>query len=480
MKNELEIFLEQFDKLTLDSSKISKNTVFIAYPGKKFDGRDFIEQAINNGVKGVIFESKNFKKNLNLSIPSLGINGLKSKLSSIADKFYKYPSKKISIIGITGTNGKTTSAYWLTQCLNHLGSKAAFIGTLGYGNLDSLKKIQNTTPSAIDIQYLIKDICKKKYKNIAIEVSSHGINEKRINNIDFNERLFTNLTRDHLDYHKTMKAYADVKRKFMLDGKNGSIIVNVDDKVGESIFKESTLPIEKKISFSIHRKSKIQATNISQNKKNLKFNLNYYGEPFPISLKFSGYYNVYNLLGVVGCLSSKGFGIEQIIDSLKSIKAVPGRSEYIRSSDSFPSVMIDYAHTGDALENILKSVKNNEFKKILLVFGAGGGRDKGKRKAMAKIAEKLADRCIITTDNPRNENPIDIIKDLSKHFIKKPIEIIDRKEAICKAIEIANKDDVVIVAGKGHEKFQEIGSQKKYFSDRQVIEKFLKERKSKN
>ncbi|MGY8854899.1 UDP-N-acetylmuramoyl-L-alanyl-D-glutamate--2,6-diaminopimelate ligase [Methylophilaceae bacterium Uisw_097] len=480
MKNELEIFLEQFDKLTLDSTQISKNTVFIAYPGKKFDGRDFIEQAINNGAKGVVFESKNFKKNLNLSIPSIAINGLKSKLPSIADKFYAYPSKKVSITGITGTNGKTTSAYWLSQCLNYLGSKTAFIGTLGYGDAKSFKKIRNTTPSALDIQYVIKDISEKKYKNIAMEVSSHGINEKRINNINFNERLFTNLTRDHMDYHKTMKAYADVKRKFMCDGKDGSIIVNIDDKVGESIFKKSTLASDKKISFSIHKKSKIQATNISQNKKNLKFNLNYYGESFPITLEFGGEFNVYNILGVVGCLSSKGFEINQIIDSLNCVTGVPGRSEYIKSRECLPSVMIDYAHTDDALENILKSVKNNAFKKILLVFGAGGDRDRGKRKAMAKIAEMLSDRCIITTDNPRNENPIDIIKDISKHFNRKPIEIIDRKEAIGKAIDIANKDDLVIVAGKGDEEFQEIGNKKNYFSDRKVIEQFLKERELKN
>ena len=373
MKNELEIFLEQFDKLTLDSRQISKNTVFIAYPGKKFDGRDFIEQAVNNGVNGIVFESENYKKKLNLSVPSIAIKDLKNKLSSIADKFYDHPSKKLSIIGITGTNGKTTSAYWLTQCLNHLGSKTAFIGTLGYGEAEDFKKTENTTPSAIDVQYVIKDLYKKKYKNIAMEVSSHGINENRLNNIEFNERLFTNLTRDHLDYHKTMKAYSDVKRKFMLDGKNGSIIVNIDDKVGESIFKKSTLPSEKKISFSIHKKSKIQATDISQNNNNLKFNLSYYGETFPITFKFGGYFNVYNVLGVVGCLSARGYEIKQILDSLKYIKAVPGRSEYIISNDSFPSVMIDYAHTGDALENILKSVKNNAFRKILLVFGAGGG-----------------------------------------------------------------------------------------------------------
>ena len=374
MKNELEIFLEQFDKLTLDSRQISKNTVFIAYPGMKFDGRDFIEQAVNNGANGIVFESENYKKKLNLSVPSIAIKGLKNKLSLIADKFYDYPSKKLSIIGITGTNGKTTSAYWLTQCLNHLGSKTAFIGTLGYGDSEDFKKIQNTTPSAIDVQYVIKDLYKKKYKNIAMEVSSHGINENRVNNIDFNERLFTNLTRDHLDYHKTMKAYSDVKRKFMLDGKNGSIIVNIDDKVGESIFKKSTLPSEKKISFSIHRKSKIQAIDISQNNNNLKFNLSYYGETFPITVKFGGYFNVYNVLGVVGCLSARGYEIKQIIDSLKFIKVVPGRSEYITSNDGFPSVMLDYAHTDDALENILKSVKNNSFRKILLVFGAGGGQ----------------------------------------------------------------------------------------------------------
>ena len=211
MKNELEIFLEQFDKLTLDSRQISKNTVFIAYPGKKFDGRDFIEQAVNNGVNGIVFESENYKKKLNLSVPSIAIKDLKNKLSAIADKFYDHPSKKLSIIGITGTNGKTTSAYWLTQCLNHLRSKTAFIGTLGYGEAEDFKKTENTTPSAIDVQYVIKDLYKKKYKNIAMEVSSHGINENRINNIDFNERLFTNLTRDHLDYHKNMKNYLNAK-----------------------------------------------------------------------------------------------------------------------------------------------------------------------------------------------------------------------------------------------------------------------------
>jgi len=238
--------------------------------------------------------------------------------------------------------------------------------------------------------------------------------------------------------------------------------------------------VKKKISFSIHKKSKIQATDISQNNNNLKFNLSYYGETFPITFKLSGYFNVYNILGVVGCLSARGYEIKQIIDSLKCIKVVPGRSEYIISNNGFPSVMIDYAHTDDALENILKSVKNNAFRKILLVFGAGGERDKGKRKAMARIAEKFADRCIITTDNPRNENPMDIIKDISSHFNKKPIEIIDRKEAICRAIEIASKEDLVLIAGKGNEEFQEIGSQKKYFSDREVVEKFLKKRKSKN
>ena len=454
MKNELEIFLEQFDKLTLDSRQISKNTVFIAYPGMKFDGRDFIEQAVNNGANGIVFESENYKKKLNLRVPSIAIKGLKNKLSIIAEKFYDYPSKKLSIIGITGTNGKTTSAYWLTQCLNHLGSKTAFIGTLGYGDTEDFKKIQNTTPSAIDLQYLIKDLYKKKYKNIAMEVSSHGINENRINNIDFNERLFTNLTRDHLDYHKTMKAYSDVKRKFMLDGNNGSIIVNIDDKVGESIYKESSLPNKNKISFSIHKKSKIQATDISQNYNNLKFNLSYYGETFPITLKLSGYFNVYNVLGLVGCLSARGYDIKQIIDSLKCVKVVPGRSEYIISNNGFPSVMIDYAHTDDALENILKSVKNNAFRKILLVFGAGGGRDKGKRKAMARIAEKFADRCIITTDNPRNENPMDIIKDISSHFNKKPIEIIDRKEAICKAIEIASKKTLCSLRERGMRNFK--------------------------
>ena len=474
MKNDLEIFLKKFDNLSLNSKQISKNTVFIAYPGNKHDGREFIQEAIENGAAGIIFESKNFKKNLNLSIPNISISDLKNKLAAISSQFYEYPSKKISIIGITGTNGKTTSAYWLSQCLNHLKIKTAFIGTLGYGDLKKLKKSQNTTPSAIDLQRSIKEIYKKKYKYVAMEVSSHGIKEQRINNIEFKQRLFTNLSRDHLDYHKTMSEYAEVKKKFMLSEKNGNIIVNIDDKVGQSIVNNSVLPDNKKVSFSIYKKSKIQATNISQNHNNLNFDLNYYGKSFPVRLKLIGIFNIYNVLGVIGCLSTMGFEVNQIINSLKKIKQVPGRTEFIKKSKDLPSVMIDYAHTADALENILKSIKNNSFKKIILVFGCGGDRDKGKRKEMAKIAEEYADHSLITSDNSRNENPKDIIEDISKHFDQEPIKIIDRKEAICEAIKMANKEDLVVIAGKGHEEYQEIGNKKIYFSDKKVVDDFIK------
>ena len=474
MKNDLEIFLKKFDNLSLNSKQISKNTVFIAYPGNKYDGREFIQEAIENGAAGIIFESKNFKKNLNLSIPNISISDLRNKLAAISSQFYEYPSKKISIIGITGTNGKTTSAYWLSQCLNQLKIKTAFIGTLGYGGLKKLKKSQNTTPSAIDLQRSIKEIYKKKYKYVAMEVSSHGIKEQRINNIEFKQRLFTNLSRDHLDYHKTMSEYAEVKKKFMLSEKNGNIIVNIDDKVGQSIFNNSVLPNNKKVSFSIYKKSKIQATNISQNHNNLNFDLNYYGKSFPVRLKLIGIFNIYNVLGVIGCLSTMGFEVNQIINSLKKIKQVPGRTEFIKKSKDLPSVMIDYAHTADALENILKSIKNNSFKKIILVFGCGGDRDKGKRKEMAKIAEEYADHSLITSDNSRNENPKDIIEDISKHFDQEPIKIIDRKEAICEAIKMADKEDLVVIAGKGHEEFQEIGNKKIYFSDKKVVDDFIK------
>ena len=474
MKNDLEIFLKKFDNLSLNSKQISKNTVFIAYPGNKHDGREFIQEAIENGAAGIIFESKNLKKNLNLSIPNISISDLRNKLAAISSQFYEYPSKKISIIGITGTNGKTTSAYWLSQCLNHLKIKTAFIGTLGYGDLKKLKKSQNTTPSAIDLQRSIKEIYKKKYKYVAMEVSSHGIKEQRINNIEFKQRLFTNLSRDHLDYHKTMSEYAEVKKKFMLSEKNGNIIVNIDDKVGQSIFNNSVLPDNKKVSFSIYKKSKIQATNISQKHNNLNFDLNYYGKSFPVRLKLIGIFNIYNVLGVIGCLSTMGFEVNQIINSLKKIKQVPGRTEFIKKSKDLPSVMIDYAHTADALENILKSIKNNSFKKIILVFGCGGDRDKGKRKEMAKIAEEYADHSLITSDNSRNENPKDIIEDISKHFDQEPIKIIDRKEAICEAIKMANKEDLVVIAGKGHEEYQEIGNKKIYFSDKKVVDDFIK------
>jgi len=191
-------------------------------------------------------------------------------------------------------------------------------------------------------------------------------------------------------------------------------------------------------------------------------------------LKLIGIFNIYNVLGVIGCLSTMGFEVNQIINSLKKIKQVPGRTEFIKKSKDLPSVMIDYAHTADALENILKSIKINSFKKIILVFGCGGDRDKGKRKEMAKIAEEYADHSLITSDNSRNENPKDIIEDISKHFDQEPIKIIDRKEAICEAIKMADKEDLVVIAGKGHEEYQEIGNKKIYFSDKKVVDDFIK------
>ena len=474
MKNDLEIFLKKFDNLSLNSKQISKNTVFIAYPGNKHDGREFIQEAIENGAAGIIFESKNLKKNLNLSIPNISISDLRNKLAAISSQFYEYPSKKISIIGITGTNGKTTSAYWLSQCLNHLKIKTAFIGTLGYGDLKKLKKSQNTTPSAIDLQRSIKEIYKKKYKYVAMEVSSHGIKEQRINNIEFKQRLFTNLSRDHLDYHKTMSEYAEVKKKFMLSEKNGNIIVNIDDKVGQSIFNNSVLPDNKKVSFSIYKKSKIQAINISQNHNNLNFDLNYYGKSFPVRLKLIGIFNIYNVLGVIGCLSTMGFEVNQIINSLKKIKQVPGRTEFIKKSKDLPSVMIDYAHTADALENILKSIKNNSFKKIILVFGCGGDRDKGKRKEMAKIAEEYADHSLITSDNSRNETFQSIAKDALSGRKESKVKLIEnRGAAIIAGISRVQSNGVLYVLGRGHETILEIGSKKTFFNDASFIRKSI-------
>ena len=476
MSNPLKKLLTEFEYLEQNSVNIKKGSIFLAYPGEIEDGRSYINEAIEKGAGAIIYDPLDFEWNPQWELPNLPVKNLKCSISNIASEFYNHPSKKINLIGVTGTNGKTSSVHWITQCLKHLERKAKMISTIGYGFIDNLKPTTNTTPDAVEIQSMLNDFTIDKVQDACIEVSSHGIQQGRVSSVDFDVRVFTNLSRDHLDYHDSIESYANIKKEFLLDAKKGNLVINIDDPLGKKIFKESKLDEAQKISFGIDSPCTLQAKNLVTENKITKFNLIYQEKIIEVSASVIGQYNIYNILGVIGALISLGYRIEDIIPVLKILIPVPGRAEALDTGlDNCPKVIIDYAHTPDALKNILESLKSTKYKKLKLVFGCGGDRDKGKRKEMAVIVNQYADFVFVTSDNPRNEEPKKIIDDICENLIIPNIAIEDREMAIKEALRKSDIDDVILIAGKGHETYQEIKGTRKLFSDRLIAKKYLAE-----
>ena len=473
MSNSLKKLLTEFKYLEQNSINIKKGSIFLAYPGESNDGRYYIDEAIKKGAGAIIYDPLEFEWNARWNLPNLAVKKLKDNISNIASEFYNHPSKKMNLIGVTGTNGKTSSVYWITQCLENLERKATMISTIGYGFIKKLEPTENTTPDAIKIQSIINDFGINKVQDACIEVSSHGIKQGRVSGVDFNVRLFTNLSRDHLDYHDSIKSYANIKKDFLLDAEKGNLVINIDDSIGKKIFKESKLDESQKISFGINNGCKLQAKNLVTENKITKFKLIYQKKTIEVKALVRGRYNVYNILGVMGALISLGYRIEDIVPVLKILSPVPGRAEALETGlDNCPKVIIDYAHTPDALKNILESLKLSKYKKLNLVFGCGGERDKGKRKEMAAIANQYADFVFVTSDNPRNEEPKKIIDDICENLIIPNIAIDDREIAIEEALKKSDIGDVILIAGKGHETYQEIRGVRKDFSDKLIAKKY--------
>tara|TARA_B110000014_G_scaffold260019_1_gene248969 strand:+ start:3733 stop:5181 length:1449 start_codon:yes stop_codon:yes gene_type:complete len=474
MSNSLKKLLTEFRYLEQNSTKVKEDSIFLAYPGDINDGRDFIDEAIKKGASAIIYDPLDFKWNDRWNVKNFPLKNLKNNVSKIASEFYNHPSQKINLVGVTGTNGKTSSVFWMTQCLKYLERRAVMIGTLGCGFIGDLEPTVNTTPDAVKIQSLINDFANDEVQDVCIEVSSHGISQGRVACIDFDVRLFTNLSRDHLDYHDSMKSYAQTKKDFLLNAEKGNLVINIDDLIGREIFKESILEESKKISFSIDNVSKLQAKNLVTKNKKTKFDLVYEDKIIDVEISVLGKYNVYNILGVIGVLISLGHKIETIIPILKNLDSVPGRAEILETGlDNCPKVIIDYAHTPDAFNNILGFLKLLKYENLNIVFGCGGDRDKGKRKEMATIVNHYADFAVVTSDNPRNENPKKIIDDIYQHLTISSLAIEDRERAIEEVLKKANPNDLILIAGKGHETYQDIKGVRKDFSDKLIAKKYL-------
>ncbi len=456
------------ENLEFDSRVIKNGDVFIALEGTIVDGHKYINKAVENGAKIILVEKE---VELQEEVTYIKVKDLREKMGDIASNFYLRPQDKLKIIGITGTNGKTTTTYILETLLGE--EKVARIGTVEYKIGKEIIPAENTTPSSLEIIKLCKKAVEKNIEYMVMEISSHGLEIGRVNMLELEAGIFTNLTLDHLDYHKTMENYYLAKRKMfdLLKNKQNSVI-NIDDVYGQKYFQYTN-----GLSYSINDGDITGKINkITRHGQEIEINI--LGKQYTCNIKLLGRYNLYNLLGAVGGMKLLGYSDEEIINKIPSIKGAPGRFEPVKV-ESDATFIVDYAHTGDALENILKSI--NEFKtnRVITIFGCGGDRDKTKRPIMGKIAEKYSDVVIVTSDNPRTENPETIIDDIVVGFEgNEYIREEDREKAIEKAVEIARKDDIILIAGKGHEDYQIIGREKFHFDDREkVIEAVKKFRK---
>ena len=475
MKSVLKKIEYNLSDISNDSRHVKKNSIFLAYPGIHTDGRKYIAEALKKGAKAIVYEKKNFTWQQSWDASHYGINDLKNNEGEIAHIFFKKPSKELLTIGITGTNGKTTCAYWITEIQNLLGKKTGLIGTLGYG-YKKLKPHVYTTPDAIFNHRILKEFKTEKIKSVVMEVSSHALSQGRVNGILFDVAVFTNLSRDHLDYHLNFKNYFDAKKKLFHFPSLKVAVINIDDAYGKKLKLSLVQNKTKVITYGI-KNGDIRASHIEYSLSSTTFQLITKKETYKVKAPIVGEFNVYNLLAVISGLVGSGLPIQKVIKQVSHISQVPGRMERLGTKLT-PQVFIDYAHTPDALKKALRTLKDQTEGKLVCVFGCGGDRDKGKRKEMAEAASDLADTNFITSDNPRSESPKKIISEISRSMSGAYKIEIDRHKAIFKAIEQAKKQDIILIAGKGHETYQEINGVRYPFSDKKYVKKALKKYKT--
>ena len=471
MKSVLKKIGHHLSDISNDSRNIKKDSLFLAYPGINDDGRAYIEAAIKKGAKAILYEKKNFVWKKTWSTNHYAVAELKNKEGEIAHSFFKEPSKQMLTIGITGTNGKTSCAYWAAEIQNLLGKKSGVIGTLGFG-YKKLKSHSYTTPDAISNHRILRQFKNKKIESVVMEVSSHALSQGRVNGILFDVAVFTNLSRDHLDYHLNLQNYFNEKKKLFQFPSLKVAVINIDDPYGKKLITFLAKNETKVLSYGI-KNGDIRATHIEYSNSHTYFQIAYKKETYKVKAPVVGEFNVYNLLAVIASLIASGYSIQKIVKQISFISQVPGRMERLGSKNT-PKIFIDYAHTPDALKKALQTLKKQTDGNLICVFGCGGDRDNGKRKDMAEVASNIADINFITSDNPRNESPGKIIKEISRYMEGHYRIEIDRHKAIQKAIKSAKKNDVILIAGKGHETYQEIKGVKYPFSDQIFARKALK------
>jgi len=451
--------------MSLDSRQVNPGNLFLACHGITFDGHDYVQEAQARGAAAVFSEHSI----QGLDIPVIVVPELKSRAGQIAAQFYGDPSRDMQVVGITGTNGKTSVAYYLATLLNLLGQNAAYFGTLGWGVLPELNQSDLTTSDSVSLQHRLAVVRHNEICTVCMEVSSHALNQNRVDAVEFDIAVFTNLSRDHLDYHKSMENYADAKRKLFFMESVRCAVVNIDDEVGKELYGSLGRELNR-ISFGTSEVADIRWDNLQFLPDAISGDLFVFGEKYVISLSLYGEFSVENFSAALGVLLSLGFSAEAVLAVSNRITAVPGRMQFV-TVDAGHAVVIDFAHTPDALEKALAAARQHINGKLLCVFGCGGDRDTGKRSEMAAVAERGSDQVWVTNDNPRTEAPEKIVEDILSGFLA-PDRVhveLDRRRAIQAAMNSAKPGDVVLVAGKGHENYQDIQGQKHPFSDFLVV-----------
>lgn len=458
---------QSFTAITADSRQVVPGALFLAYPGVHSDGRNYITQAVAAGAGAVLWDSHDYVWDAAIKVTNLGVSQLKNQVAQIAAEFYQFPSRKLDVVGVTGTNGKTSVSQWIAQAMQALGKKTAVIGTIGSGFVDKngrgLLETSNTTPDAILLQKMMADYVAQGADAVVMEVSSHGLDQGRVNAIEFDYAVFTNLTRDHLDYHVTMEAYASAKQKLFDWPSLRTAVVNVDDDFGRKMADALRINNKSLLTYGLLN-GDVRSDKLSLGPAGVSMQVNTPQGSAVLNAAVLGRFNAYNLLAVLATLLAHQVPLNDAIAAIAQIKPVAGRMQQFGGDDK-PLVVVDYAHTPDALENVLVSLREQTQGKLICVFGCGGDRDAGKRPLMGAVAEKYAHHVVVTSDNPRNENPATIIDQVVNGMAVLPSIVLDRAIAIQQAIKFANKDDVVLLAGKGHEDYQEIGGVRTPFSD---------------
>jgi UDP-N-acetylmuramoyl-L-alanyl-D-glutamate--2,6-diaminopimelate ligase len=458
-------------RLVNDSRQIHNGDAFIAYPGEHVDGRDFIVQAMAQGATAVLWENAGYTWNADWKIANWPVSNLREKVGSIASAFYGEPSQQLWVIGVTGTNGKTSCSHWLAQALQILGRKTAVVGTLGNGFPNALSATINTTPDPILLHGLLADYLAQGATDIAMEVSSHALVQRRVNGMKFDVAVLTNLSRDHLDFHGNMTNYTAAKRMLFDWPGLRHAVLNVDDAFGAEMAQQLSQREINVLTYGFSQ-ADVQGHDLGFNAHGLSMRVTTPKGEAKLSAQLVGRFNANNLLAILATLLCSDIGLQDAVTAISRLTPVAGRMQQL-GGGKLPLIVVDYAHTPDALEKVLSTLREQCQGRLICVFGCGGDRDKGKRPLMGETVSKLADYAIVTADNPRHEDVNNIIADIVQSMSGEYVIEADRATAIRVAIQQAKTGDIVLLAGKGHEDYQQIGAKKLPFSDLELAREAL-------